>query len=346
MTTCSSTKEYDSDMPNTLFKSTDFSCNLRDPQILPIVINTFVSNDKRYINNVVNIGNPGDVLTYIVTLEYAGYGSLGSIDNSSCQTVEGIGASKEGCTIFANGNPTVQRIVLNGDNRCAPNPNSYVKGDTYTIDLAACLNGANKDPGIKVTFFRPSNFTVTSSLPVDPPICYSCQCLSGNVEVPQIFIETQTSLDGSDISNTIFRICDKYAYYGEERLVLSDKKCETQLLPSSKLRETSFNRYCPLIVSVLKGKGKNAQDKAIYLAKKYNINNSYDLYYNIILYAMTKYILARILYGKFDIKYLLGKYNEQFLSNLKHSRFCKFLEFFALYPNYNRYFKWDCKNKF
>ena len=97
-----------------------------------------------------------------------------------------------------------------------------------------------------------------------------------------------------------------------------------------------------MIVSVLKGKGETAQDKVIYLAKKYNIDNSYDLYRNIVLYGMTKYILARILYGKFNIKYLLGKYNEKFLENLSHSRFCKFLEFFDLYKDFNkRYFKWD-----
>lgn len=42
---------------------------------------------------------------------------------------------------------------------------------------------------------------------------------------------------------------------------------------------------------------------------------------------MAKYILSRILYGDFNVKYLLRKYNEKFLFNLKKSIFCAFKEY-------------------
>lgn len=296
--------------PSTVnFKSSDFGCVLRNPQILPISVTMTNNGLDGYLFDV-SIGNTGNTFTYKVVINNTT--SLGNVINESCQKISSTSLS-------------IQAIILDGNNLCAPNPNSYVLGDTYTIDLLSSC-------GINVSFFRPNNFTV--EFPEIP--CKNCQCLTGTVEVPQIFIEAQTSIDGSDISNAIFQICDKYTYYKEERLCLNGCKTET----TSKVKETVFNRYCPKIFSVLKGKGKTTQDKAIYLAEKYNIDNSYDFYHNIILYSMTKYILSRILYGKFNISYLLRKYNEKFLSNLKHSRFCKFLEFFKVY-DYNKYFKWD-----
>lgn len=52
---------------------------------------------------------------------------------------------------------------------------------------------------------------------------------------------------------------------------------------------------------------------------------------------MAKYILSRLLYCKFNIKYLLGKYNNTFLLDLNMSRFCAFTTFFEE-NNYNKYF--------
>ena len=61
---------------------------------------------------------------------------------------------------------------------------------------------------------------------------------------------------------------------------------------------------------------------------------------------MVRYLLSRILYGNFNIKYVLGKYDNKFLTDLKNSRFEKFVDFFEN-PNsevfgYNKYFLNDC----
>ena len=63
---------------------------------------------------------------------------------------------------------------------------------------------------------------------------------------------------------------------------------------------------------------------------------------------MTRYILSRILYGKFCIDYLLEKYYKQFIKDLGRSRFCRFIEFFedCTDPNnnfvvYEKYFLYD-----
>src|SRR5437868_6380646 len=64
---------------------------------------------------------------------------------------------------------------------------------------------------------------------------------------------------------------------------------------------------------------------------------------NIILYGMAIYILARLMYGIFDINFLLGKYFEQFLKDLARSRFCAVLPFFTDPTSpvfgYTQYFK-------
>ena len=67
-----------------------------------------------------------------------------------------------------------------------------------------------------------------------------------------------------------------------------------------------------------------------------------NFYEQMILYGMLKYILAKLLYGEFNIKYLLRKYNKQFFKDLSHSRFCGAIDFFNDYHNhilnYDQYF--------
>ena len=67
----------------------------------------------------------------------------------------------------------------------------------------------------------------------------------------------------------------------------------------------------------------------------------------LIFYAMSKYIFSRILYGKFNINYLLGKYNKRFLRDLGKSRFCGAMELYldckSSSYGYNKYFLEDCK---
>lgn len=57
---------------------------------------------------------------------------------------------------------------------------------------------------------------------------------------------------------------------------------------------------------------------------------------------MVRYILARVLYGYFDIDFLLQRNNERFFSNLKKSRFCNFIQYFAApqFQGYNDFYRY------
>jgi len=116
------------------------------------------------------------------------------------------------------------------------------------------------------------------------------------------------------------------------------------------LKQTKFHQCCPFMVSVLKGEGETLREKALDLweQNKKELGISFDEFYmNIIFYGMTKYIFSRILYGKFNINYLLGKYNERFLKDLGRSRFCGALRLYLDCENpsygYNKYFLNNCK---
>jgi hypothetical protein len=107
------------------------------------------------------------------------------------------------------------------------------------------------------------------------------------------------------------------------------------------------------IVSVVRGKGNNLNDKLTYIFDRLGeakIGVPFTVFYpNVFLYAMLKYILCRLIYGKFDIKFLLRKFNDKFIQDLGNSRFCGTVPIFigcidndgsqlCIY-NYYRYFK-------
>lgn len=137
---------------------------------------------------------------------------------------------------------------------------------------------------------------------------------------PEIFIVSQYLIDWSDIGDTLFEVKD--------------------------LNKRKFDKPCPKIVSVLKGKGCTALDKINYIYQKQNITiEGIDFRDNLVKYSMLKYLLCKILYSRWNIYYLLGKYNNKFLNDLKRSNFNNFLDFFInpesdVY-NYNKYFLYD-----
>lgn len=168
------------------------------------------------------------------------------------------------------------------------------------------------------------------------------------IAIPAILVVAQSKLDGSDIGDIFIQICDEFLYYDQQPLKLTHDKCYVRSGDSENVKQTKLQQCCPYIVSVLKGRGKTALDKmtSIYnkVAKVIMIS-FYQFQINIITYSMVKYSLFRILYGVFNINYLLGQYNKQFLTDLSKSRFCNFVEFFSN-PNqpsykYNKFFKYS-----
>jgi len=106
----------------------------------------------------------------------------------------------------------------------------------------------------------------------------------------------------------------------------------------------TYEKNCPTIGNVLKGEGLNLQEKASSLYDQ-NFDFDFDVATfidRLIKYSMVKYFLSKLMYGKFNINYLLSKYNKKFLNDLSHSKYKNFLDFFEN-PNsevygYNQYF--------
>ena len=66
------------------------------------------------------------------------------------------------------------------------------------------------------------------------------------------------------------------------------------------------------------------------------------------LYSLLKYILSRLLYGNFSVKYLSRCLNERFLEDLNDSPYWEFAFFFTDeevgLTDFGRYFKCKCDN--
>jgi hypothetical protein len=258
---------------------------------------------------------------------------------------------------FQNAQSTQVTMLLSNDN-------SYIPGDTYAIDLVSCC-GSNTGNfiGTVINFTRAKRMSInstnstnstnfTDSTKKSP--CIGCPCLASNtyenIQVPIVSFTGQTLVDGSDVGDMIFTICDEFTYYKEDDRLCCDKNCcSIVFLKPDEIKQTIFRKCCPLMVSVVEGKGETLYDKAFYLHGTEAVTISFHIFYNnLILYGMEKYILSRLIYGNFNINYLLRKYNERFLKDLEISRFCNSLPLF-LSPNsviygYDKYFKYNqCK---
>lgn len=287
-------------------------------------------------NNIIysyNIPSDSDSITSNQQGVAIGYGPNGNTGNQSC----------------GNPNAAITQVILAGPNNalfpssCTTTEAPFVIGDTYTINVRSCCNGTAHS--IQVTFERPLWFAQD----VAGPTCVIstpgnvCPTDCGNVKIPAITIYGQTSVNGQDIGDMIFTIYDIYKYYKEQPLNPA-LTCTVEYVKSTEVKITKFHKCCPRIVSVLRGKGATAYCKveSIWLSTQPDVY-LFNFYQNIIQYAMLKYILARLLYGDFNINYLLGKYNEKFLADLVQSRFCAFVVNFedcnSPIFGYNKYFK-------
>jgi hypothetical protein len=140
---------------------------------------------------------------------------------------------------------------------------------------------------------------------------------------PMINIIARYLIDFSDIGNTFFELTEG-----------NDTK--------------KYDLSCVKIVTVLRGKGNTANEKmgSLYIKDKITIRGI-TFSDNIVEYSIVKYFLSKLLYGNFNIKYLLRKYHDRFLRDLKNSKYSKFLDFFTIgeLADYDKYFLFDFKHK-
>jgi hypothetical protein len=140
------------------------------------------------------------------------------------------------------------------------------------------------------------------------------------VEVPTIFIFAEPIVppDGLDIEMVTFIVNDTIDY--SECGKICSKKSVVKV-PKNKVITTTFVLFQPEcnFNSVL------ATDGDTLLEKCRNLNSIAPY---IIQYTYTKWILSRLLYGKFKLKYLTRSYNAKFFYDLRRSRFYRFIEYF------------------
>lgn len=149
------------------------------------------------------------------------------------------------------------------------------------------------------------------------------------VRVPIIDIMGQTTIDGEYLSDMMFVIQDKYKYCGHDNLIKKCSSCNPHYYSYGKLKTTTFRENNIPLQCVVKGKGKTLQNKVMRFFNTNAFGNNFqDFYRRFIQYAMLKYILIRLIYGEFDLNKLCKNYNKQFFKDLKHTRFCGFIEFF------------------
>jgi hypothetical protein len=175
-----------------------------------------------------------------------------------------------------------------------------------------------------------------------------CHCNNKKkVKVPRLIIETQTTVDGINLSDLKITIGDIKEYYDCKSIIGTACPCKSESMKVKNVKETIFRMYAEKInlTSVLKGKGCNALEKAEYIYKKDKKLQSkvdfYTFYYNhLTLYSMSRYALSRLLYGDFNINYVCTKYDKEFYKNLANSRFCQFVKIYTGEDNLKSYYKY------
>jgi len=295
-------------------------------QILPIEF-TWTRQGSGTTNNItiastvrISVAETGGEITAI------------NFSNSNDGRIKNTGVTKG---IFSNKRLTVFVILVSpAIDKC-----SYKPGDQYEFNLST------KGHPI-ITFLRDNLFDELDKCPeIRPSRSLGTFNMSQNVvRVPLININFQSLIDGSDIGNTVFTIIDEFQYYKRTAPIKPNHNC--QIIQTNNPRTTLFNKACPMIVSVMKGQGNTAWEKAEYFFNNgmANFSDIYNFFIEgLVRYSMLKYILARIMYGKFDINFIRNKYDEKFLRDLKNTRFCHFATEFTD-PNsnifgYSKYFK-------
>jgi hypothetical protein len=167
---------------------------------------------------------------------------------------------------------------------------------------------------------------------------------SNHVRIPDLVIRTRDNIGSTDIGEVCFIVQDQYDY---ERHKITDNTSRLRWIDPSNIKISKFRRCSPYIAPFLRGEGETARQKAGYIWTKENLSKTIterDFYSRLIIYAMLKYILCRILYGKFDMSLLFTELHFKFIEDLNRSRFCVIAEKFndptsEIY-GYEKYFLW------
>jgi hypothetical protein len=369
--------------PITVWQNEVTPCSVADLKVIRPIVISYVDNGDSTFNVTINYLVTGTIeapgVTAVATLTSGPAGKLSnlSIPAFNQPGIPGIN--------FALGNRLVKGVNVFGvsidDISSGPYEITYAFApnppNPLTIDIVAAQNsivsgsGVLSDPATSLSLMNSTNMMASSQairsdtmntlsrLPkcnkCTPNACNDCQAFvtpgCNSVNVPIINLLALLSIGGADVAQAQFIICDEFTYY-EEKPLPHDDRCVVAYIKPCQLKETKFLRCCPFMVSVVKGKGATLYDKLLSIYMQYSLSIGTDFftfYYRVVLYGMSKYILSRILYGKFDINFLLNKFNKKFLEDLGHSRFCSFIAVFedctSVVFGYQKYFRFDKHHK-
>lgn len=156
-------------------------------------------------------------------------------------------------------------------------------------------------------------------------------------DFPQIFIQTLTLDDLKfNLGLLTFYVYD-FVKYPRSYFCGSEEICRG-------VYKSYFSKVLE-IQTVLRGTGCTFSEKVLSLINVVNVDVDYERFILLLsFYGSIRYILSGLLYGEFNVKYLLEKYYCQFLEDLGKSRFFRFLVLFTGevdgvdFSEYYRYF--------
>lgn len=331
----------------------DYMCSTEIANPLPLLITvTLMSPDGSFNNAHGTIVMQSSISTRSIAIEFT---LLSEFTVTNLSFLPGI-------TINISGNPFAAFIIITFDSM---NVGSLEVGvdfdpdDEYSVFLANTgpIGNSICNESILVDFLRSKHIMANGAVGNADSLFSTL-----DIQVPTIFLTGQTLVDGSDMGDIIFTVGDDRTYY--ETKPLMGTVCGNYFIPSDQIQNTIYRKHCPKMVTVVKGNGETLYDKLLFIynsmsseigQKHHRVFNPQnlrflgpsfaDFYQNIIIYGMVRYVLARILYGDFNINYLLGKYYDKLLKDLNDSRFCWMVDFFFLNPEnpiygYNKFFKY------
>ena len=151
---------------------------------------------------------------------------------------------------------------------------------------------------------------------------------------PHVNISALNTTNGLEVSEIAVRISDTMTYS------LCNKKLSQSL--SSSITST-LEIYHTEFSTVILGCGCTFIEKLISL-----VGGDYQVYIPIVVYTILKYVIALLIYGDLNVKYLYRSHNNQFLCDLKDSRFSNFYEVFTVpnppffdFTETDKYFIWS-----
>ena len=173
-----------------------------------------------------------------------------------------------------------------------------------------------------------------------------------SIEIPAITMRLQTDLRGNNLDEAAFNVFDRVAYCsnypptcsksGRCTNTIPNKRtqgCPIVKVPQNQVKMTEYSRNPIGFNKVVRGRGCTLKEKA------HNINDTKlsdkQFMLRLSVFGMLKYILGKMMFGRFDLKWLLKENEREFFNKLKENRLCRFREAFddPEIKGYGKYFR-------